>query len=71
MAHITTNAGAAPSMADRISTRLATLRADFAKWRVYRRTMGELQALSNRDLADLGVHPSNIRSIAWEAAYGK
>ncbi len=37
----------------------------------FRRTMRELQALSARELADLGIHRSNIASIAYESVYGK
>ena len=47
------------------------LRADYAKWRVYRNTIAELAALSNRDLADLGLSRSMISSVAHEAAYGQ
>jgi uncharacterized protein YjiS (DUF1127 family) len=39
------------------------------RYRVYRRTLVELQALTPRELADLGLHPSMIRSIAYQAAY--
>lgn len=44
---------------------------NFAAWRVYRRTFAELQSLSARELADLGIARSNIRNLALEAAYGK
>ena len=40
-----------------------------AKRRVYSTTLTELSALSNRDLADLGIARSEVRRIAWEAAY--
>jgi len=33
----------------------------------YRQTMSELQALSARELADLGIHRSHIRRLALEA----
>lgn len=56
---------------DRLSARLNGLRADYAKWRVYRNTIAELAALSNRDLADLGLSRSMISSVAHEAAYGQ
>ncbi len=36
---------------------------------VYSRTLQELQALSNRELADLGIHRSEIPRIAAEAAF--
>lgn len=37
--------------------------------RVYNQTVTELNALSDRDLADLGMSRSNITTIAREAAY--
>lgn len=40
-----------------------------AKRKVYRTTVNELSALSNRDLADLGIHRSMIKRLALEAAY--
>lgn len=41
-----------------------------AKRKVYRKTYHELSVLSDRDLLDLGIPRSNIRRLAWEAAYG-
>ena len=38
--------------------------------RVYRRTVRELRKLNARELNDLGIHPSMIRQLAHEAAYG-
>lgn len=38
---------------------------------VYVQTLSELRALSDRDLADLGLHRSLIRAVAKDAAYGK
>ncbi|HQU68416.1 MAG TPA: DUF1127 domain-containing protein [Albidovulum sp.] len=40
------------------------------RYRVYRQTVAELNALNDRDLADLGIARSSITSIATEAAYG-
>lgn len=65
------NSTAANTLRDRLVARIETARADFAKWRVYRDTVSELSALSNRDLSDLGLSRSMIRSVAIEAAYGK
>ncbi|WP_223274754.1 DUF1127 domain-containing protein [Tateyamaria sp. syn59] len=39
-----------------------------AKQRVYRTTLNELNALSNRELADLGLHRSELKRVAWESA---
>lgn len=38
--------------------------------RVYNNTKSELSALTSRELADLGIHPTEVKRIAWEAAYG-
>ncbi len=41
------------------------------KWaqnKVYRETLNELRALSDRDLSDLGLSRANIRYVAREAA---
>lgn len=46
---------------DNAAERLAT-------HRVYKTTLNELQVLSNRELADLGLHRSELKRIAWEAA---
>ncbi|WP_341365450.1 DUF1127 domain-containing protein [Yoonia sp. BS5-3] len=54
--------------------RFAALRTEIveklAKRKVYRSTVAELESLSNRELADLGLSRSMIKSIAIEAAYG-
>ncbi|MGI9353044.1 MAG: DUF1127 domain-containing protein [Rhizobiaceae bacterium] len=36
----------------------------FKKWRNYRRTVSELNALSNRELDDLGIIRGDIPSVA-------
>ncbi|WP_102226178.1 DUF1127 domain-containing protein [Acidimangrovimonas sediminis] len=52
--------------------RLAHLKSQFGaameRRRIYKTTMNELRALSDRDLADLGLHRSMIKRIALEAA---
>ncbi|MEO0378665.1 MAG: DUF1127 domain-containing protein [Pseudomonadota bacterium] len=45
-----------------------TAAARHATRRIYRTTLGELNALSNRELADLGMHRSELKRVAWEAA---
>lgn len=42
-----------------------------AKNRVYHETLAELRALTERDLADIGISHSQINAIAHEAAFGK
>ncbi|MDP5217837.1 DUF1127 domain-containing protein [Ruegeria sp. 2205SS24-7] len=48
---------------------IENLKNRFEQYRLYRRTLSELSALSDRDLADLGIHRSMIRQIAMEASY--
>ncbi|MEO0328695.1 MAG: DUF1127 domain-containing protein [Pseudomonadota bacterium] len=36
----------------------------FRKWRNYRRTVTELNALSNRELDDLGINSGDIPHVA-------
>ena len=54
----------------RIAAAFKSVAARYASYRVYRNTVSELSALSDRDLADLGLCHSNINQIAHEAAYG-
>lgn len=60
---------------DTLNNRFAALWADmvvaYNNWRVYRTTLNELNTLSTREMADLGINPSMVRRIALEAAYGK
>lgn len=71
MASITGNRTHTTSLTQRVVEVRATAAEAFGKWRVYRNTLNELQGLSTREMADLGINPSMIRSIATEAAYGK
>lgn len=56
---------------DRIRALTASVREAYARNKVYRQTVAELASLSDRELADLALHRSHIRSIAREHAYGK
>lgn len=71
MAFATAIRTAETGIMDRISAFARELSARRAQYRVYSRTVNELAALSNRDLADLGLSRSQIESVAHEAAYGK
>lgn len=42
-----------------------------ADYRAYRKTVFELSALSDRDLADLGLNRSGIKASAREAVYNE
>ena len=40
---------------------------NYRNWRLYRNTVSELNGLSNRDLADLGINRSDIPHVARKA----
>ncbi|MBF9043837.1 DUF1127 domain-containing protein [Rhodobacterales bacterium HKCCE4037] len=71
MAYVSSNR----AQSETLTGRFAALRADaaqaYSNWRVYRTTLNELNQLSDREMADLGLHRSMVRRIALEAAYGK
>lgn len=41
-----------------------------ARYRTYRETVGELRALNDRELADLGIVRANVSDVARSAVYG-
>jgi len=45
-------------------------RKAWTDYRLYRRTLGELQALNERELRDLGLSRLSIRDVAYESVYG-
>lgn len=63
--NITTTAPAAG-----ISGLVARISERFARYRVYRETHNELNQLTDRELADLGLSRATIPAVAHEAAYG-
>ena len=71
MAYVNSTRAASFGIVDRAATVVKSLRTALERRRVYNQTVRELRALSKRDLADLGLHPSMITRVALEAAYGK
>jgi len=61
----------APALSDRVAAALRQFRVARERRALYRRTVAELSALSNRDLADLGIGRSEIHGLAHEAAFGR
>ena len=70
MAHMTHNDHALGGAS--IWQPLAALKANLAQrlvqYRAYRSTVSELIMLTDRELADLGIHRADIRDIAQDAA---
>ena len=57
----------APSLWDRLASMRAALAERTAQRRLHRATLGELDALSDRDLSDLGLARADIGRVAREA----
>lgn len=49
---------------------LDRVREGFGSYRLYRRTIGELNALTDRELGDIGVTRVAIRDLARASVYG-
>lgn len=71
MAYTNAPRSATAGLADRLSALVADIRDSLRRRRLYRDTLRELNALSTRELNDLGIHRSMITRVALEAAYGK
>ncbi len=53
----------------RIGAIFGDIAARFARYSMYRKTLNELATLSSRELNDMGLCRSQIRSVAYEHAY--
>ena len=71
MAYVNVTRAAQGGLADRFAAIVKTVKTAVSKRRKYAQTYRELNALTARELADLGIHASMIAQIAHEAAYGK
>ncbi|WP_128515740.1 DUF1127 domain-containing protein [Tabrizicola thermarum] len=71
MAYANTTSIARKGFADRLAFVKDAVLTAIAQRRVYAQTVAELNALTDRELADLGISRLRIAEIAREAAYGK
>ena len=65
----TTTRHSGRGMAGRMTAAMGALSDRRLRYRTYRATLAELSALSPRELDDLGIHRTEIRRIAYQAAY--
>ena len=71
MAYMNTHTTAASfQRADAFGATVDALRTSLRQWALYRRTIRELSELSNRELADLGLNHSTLRSEAYASVHG-
>lgn len=71
MAYVNSTRFARKGLLDRLADLKAGALTALYTRRVYARTVAELNALTDRELADLGISRLGIAEIAREAAYGK
>ena len=71
MAFASETHGFSTTLVQRLNAYRAQLIEAAQRRKIYRTTVAELSALSSRDLADLGLGRTDIRRVAYEAAYGK
>jgi uncharacterized protein YjiS (DUF1127 family) len=71
MAYVNSTRAGQSSVVERFAGVFANVSAALQRRRIYAQTLNELRALSNRELADLGIARSMITEIARDAAYGK
>ncbi len=70
MAYVNSTRTAANGLADRFAALVNGIRVAAQRRAVYEKTVRELEGLTNRELADLGIARLNIRDVAREAAFG-
>ncbi len=58
-----------PTLFNRFNAAVANMGTRYKQHRLYRETFEGLNALGNRELADLGLSRSELRRVAWDAAY--
>ncbi|SFE27546.1 protein of unknown function [Sulfitobacter brevis] len=68
MAYVNTTSATTPSFFARIGTAFDAMATRYKQHRMYRQTFDGLSALSNRELADLGLNRSELRFVAWESS---
>lgn len=68
MAYI--NTATTPSIFARIGAGFEAIATRYKKYRLYRETFDGLNALTNRELADLGLSRGELRTVAFDSTYG-
>ncbi len=71
MAYVNSTRVAQKGLLDRLADLKDNVLAAIRTRRLYAQTVAELNALSDRDLADLGISRLGIVEVAREAAFGK
>ena len=54
-----------------LSTVFSNIVTSYNRYRIYKQTVKELNAMSDRDLHDIGLSRYEIEDLAYESAYGE
>ncbi|WP_321170045.1 DUF1127 domain-containing protein [Pseudodonghicola flavimaris] len=68
MAALTHSENRDASLLGRMNAWAADVRLRVERFRVFRQTLSEMGALNNKELADLGLHRSELRRVAYQAS---
>lgn len=71
MAYMNSTSTTQVALFDRLVGVFTLAKRTLQRRKIYMTTVRELQALSNRELADLGIYRADIAKIAMEAACGE
>jgi uncharacterized protein YjiS (DUF1127 family) len=71
MAYVSNSRALSLGLVDRVMAVIATAKANRAQRAIYVNTVRELNQLTDRELADLGIARLSIEDVARQAAYGK
>jgi len=71
MAYVNSTRAASGGFQNRLTAVSRYIRDAMVRRRMYNQTARELNALTDRELADLGIHRADIPQIALQAACGK
>ena len=63
--------GEGTELGDAVTSSLRNAARRVARYRMYRRSVRELSQMNAHELADLGLHRSEIRRVAHETIYGQ
>lgn len=70
MAHTSDFRSVGFSFVPRIAELCVSFTKNLEQYRTYRRTLAELESLTSRELADIGLNRHALKDIAYESAYG-
>lgn len=69
MAYVNAVSAGSEGLFGRLALMWSNYQANAGKRAVFRKTVSELNMLSDRELRDLGMHRSMIRRVAYQAAF--